>query len=379
MVGQVSAWGPGGHMIVASIAYKQLPPAAQQQTLAILEAHPSMPKWKEQLDKDHPTDPGAYFFMRASTWPDELRKSNSPYDHPAWHYIDYPLTPPNFPFVAGREPENNILFGINESEKTLHDPAVNPEQRAAALSWLIHLIGDLHQPLHCAELVTPQYPLPEGDRGGNLIFVSVGGNPINLHAFWDRLPGMIFSPPFAVESAGRIERTYPPAALPDLVKDKDPVAWSLEGRTIAIESAYLNGKLPGAAVDTKTTPIQLPPDYLAKGKEISDQRLALAGYRLAALLPPLLSGAPATAATTTATVTTAATTAATAAVTTAVASGTAAKPAVVPSAAAALAAAPGVFDKRPATPAPTAKPATVAPVVPPTPALPTQVVLPTPQ
>ena len=314
-------------MIVASIAYAQMPPAAQQQATAILQAHPAMGKWKEQLEKDQPTDPGAYFFMRASTWPDELRKTNSPYDHPGWHYIDYPLTPPDFPFVAGREPENNILYGINESEKTLRDPAANPEQRAAALSWLIHLIGDIHQPLHCAELVTPQYPLPEGDRGGNLIFVSVGGNPINLHAFWDRLPGMIFSAPFASESARRIERAYPPSALPDLAKDKDPVAWSLEGRTIAIESAYLNGKLPGDAVDTKNSPIPLPPDYLEKGKVIADRRVALAGYRLGTLLPPLLTVGP-----------------------------TAAGAAAPSSAAAALAALPGVFDKRPATPAASATP-----------------------
>ena len=88
------------------------------------------------------------------------------------------------------------------------------------------------------------------------------------------------------ESAGRIEQTYPASALPDLVRDKDPVAWSLESRTIAIDSAYLHGQLPGAAVDTRNSPIPLPPDYLAKGKVIADQRLALAGYRLGALLPP---------------------------------------------------------------------------------------------
>ncbi len=331
-------------MIAASIAYKQMPPAAQQQAVAILQAHPAMAKWKEALEKDRPTDPGAYFFMRASTWPDELRKSGSPYDHPAWHYIDYPLTPPDFPFVAGREPENNILFGINDSEKTLHDPVANPEQRAAALSWIIHLIGDLHQPLHCAELVTPQFPLPDGDRGGNSIYVSVGGNPINLHAFWDRLPGMIFSAPYATQSAERIEKLYPPSALPEMATDKDPAAWSLEGRTIAIDSAYLHGQIPGTVTDSKTNPIPLPPEYLEKGKVISDRRLALAGYRLASSLLPLLNAPAATAAATPANVPTT----------------TSVKPAVVPSAAAALAALPGVFDKRSPTPpangTPAAKP-----------------------
>ncbi len=289
LVGRALAWGPGGHMIVASIAYSQMSPAARQQAAALLQAHPAINKWKEGLEKDHPRDPGEYFFMRASTWPDEIRRSPSPYDHPAWHYVDYPLTPPDFPFIAGRDPDDNILFGINDCEKTMRDPAATPEQRAAALAWIIHLIGDLHQPLHCAELVTPEYPLPEGDRGGNKFFVSVGGNPINLHAFWDRLPGMIFSAPYAIGSAERIERTCPPTAvaLPDLAKDKDPVSWSLEGRTIAINDAYLHGKLPGTA-DSKALPPPLPADYLARGKVISDQRLALAGYRLATLVTPFL-------------------------------------------------------------------------------------------
>lgn len=287
------AWGPGGHMIVAGIAYAQLSPEARQQSLALLQAHPAINQWKDGLEKDHPRDPGEYFFLRASTWPDEIRRGDSPYDHPAWHYVDYPLIPPDFAFVAGRDPQNNILYAIDSSERTIRDSTATAERRAAALAWLIHLVGDLHQPLHCAELVTAQFSLPDGDRGGNLIYVSVGGNPINLHAFWDRLPGMIFSPTAALASAERLERSLPTSALPDLARDQDPVAWSLESRTIAIQSAYLNGKLPGAATDTKANPIPLPPDYLSTGKTIADQRLALAGYRLGSLLTPLLTNGPA--------------------------------------------------------------------------------------
>ena len=280
-------------MAVAIIAYQNLPPDAQQKYVAMLQAHPNIEKWKEKSTNDTPANAAMYTFAKASTWPDEIRRGNSPYDHPNWHYIDYPLEPPNYPFIAGLAPDDNIIFGLDQSEKTIRDPAANPEQKAAALSWIIHLVGDIHQPLHAAELVTPTYPLPEGDRGGNKFFVSVGGNSINLHAFWDRLPGQFFSPPFAADAAGRLEQQFPRSALPEMAKPSGPVEWSLESRTLAIDKAYVRGKLQGSA-DPKILPPPLPPDYLKESKEIADKRLALAGYRLADLLKQLLA-APATA------------------------------------------------------------------------------------
>ena len=286
--GEVWAWGPAGHMAVAIIAYQQMSPQLQQRCVAILQAHPNVEKWKEKSAGDSPADAAMYTFAKAATWPDEIRRGNSPYDHPGWHYIDYPLEPPNYPFIAGLAPEDNILFGLDQSEKVLRDPAATPEQHAAALSWIIHLVGDIHQPLHAAELVTPAYPLPDGDRGGNKFFVSVGGNSINLHAFWDRLPGQFFSPPFAADAAGRLEKQFPRASLPEMAKPSDPTAWSLESRALAIDKAYLRGKLIGSS-DAKILPPPLPPDYLKESKEIADRRLALAGYRLADLLKQVLA------------------------------------------------------------------------------------------
>ena len=274
-------------MAIAIIAYQNLPPDLQQKCVAILQAHPNIEKWKEKSGGDSPADAAMFTFAKAATWPDEIRRGNSPYDHPGWHYIDYPLEPPNYPFIAGLAPEDNIIFGLNQSEQTVRDPASTPEQKAAALSWIIHLVGDIHQPLHAAELVTPAYPLPEGDRGGNKFFVSVGGNSINLHAFWDRLPGQFFSPPYAADAAGRLEREFPRSALPELSKPGGPVEWSLESRTLAIDKAYLRGKLIGSS-DPKILPPPLPPDYLKESKEIADRRVALAGYRLADLLKQVL-------------------------------------------------------------------------------------------
>src|SRR6266436_8860325 len=61
----------------------------------------------------------------------------------------------------------------------------DPEQKAIALAWLFHLVGDIHQPLHTAQLFTVEYP--KGDRGGNEICfrVTQAGQPMDLHRFWD--------------------------------------------------------------------------------------------------------------------------------------------------------------------------------------------------
>ncbi len=283
------AWYAAGHMIVARIAFDQLPADTRQQVMTILAAHPQMAEWRKHLGFAPAGQGDAFLFMSASTWPDEIDRSPSPYAHPAWHYIDYPLTPPDFAFQPGLAPEDNALYAIAASVETLRDPAAGAEARAASLSWLIHLVGDLHQPLHCAELVTPRYPPPTGDRGGNLFFVAVGGQPMNLHAFWDALPGSAKHPDEVLAQAADLEKRFPPAALAELGTAKDPTAWSLEGRQVAIDQGYLHGTLPGTSDPHIVPPLPLPDGYATKSKAVAERRLALAGYRLAELLRQVLT------------------------------------------------------------------------------------------
>jgi len=80
----------------------------------------------------------------------------------------------------------NILTAIAENERIVRS-GTEPEKRVIALTWLIHLVGDIHQPLHSVQIFTTDYP--NGDRGGNLICVrpSESGKPMNLHRLWDSL------------------------------------------------------------------------------------------------------------------------------------------------------------------------------------------------
>jgi hypothetical protein len=90
-------------------------------------------------------DLATFVFMQATTWADEIRRGGSEYDHPHWHYIDYPLKPPSFQIEPAPAPTDDVLYGIAQCEKILSGTDAPPQQRAAYLALLIHFIGDMHQ------------------------------------------------------------------------------------------------------------------------------------------------------------------------------------------------------------------------------------------
>jgi hypothetical protein len=274
------AWSSPGHMTIAAIAYRDLSDGQKQAVTELLKHHPDYPKWKDNYTMSGSDfDFDTFIFMRASTWPDEIRRKGNPYDHPEWHYIDYPLEPPAFPDKPSPFPTNDILYGISQSEKMIKDTNSSPEARAAYFSWLIHLVGDIHQPLHCSTLVNTNYPAPVGDKGGNEFYVKPAGTGVNLHSIWDRALGGTVDFRTQLNYAIQISTEHPRASLPEFLKDKTPVAWSKESRAIAIESGYLRGKLAGSA--QRDDAPALPEGYTKNMKTIAEKQAALAGYRLA--------------------------------------------------------------------------------------------------
>lgn len=264
-------------MLIAAEAFQQLSPELQADSIEVLKAHPDYEEWLKAYHPNPTVSEGAYIFMRASTWPDEIRGSGSPYDHPEWHFIDYPLRPPDFLLEADPRPTNNVLFGVAQCEKTLSDTNADPELRAAYMSFLIHLIGDMHQPLHCCSLFTAAYP--NGDRGGNDFYVRRDGYGVRLHGIWDGLLGTDPNPVEQWNQAIAIEAKYPRNELPELNVDTTPEEWSVESRHLAIEDGYLNGSLKGSASPEDAPP--LPAGYLTTAATVAERQAALAGDRLA--------------------------------------------------------------------------------------------------
>jgi hypothetical protein len=185
-----SAWNIPGHMLSGIIAYQvlqQQSPQTIDKVKAVLEKHPWYAnQWQARLQDVPAADHGFVLFMQAARWADDIRTQDKAQNRPPWHYINLPFKPEGQPNnVQIREPEPvNILIAMADNERIVKNET-DPERKAIALAWLFHLVGDVHQPLHTAQLFTVDYP--KGDRGGNEICVRAtqAGQPMDLHRFWD--------------------------------------------------------------------------------------------------------------------------------------------------------------------------------------------------
>ena len=293
LTSDVSAWSSPGHMIVTAIAYDQLAEAERLKMDAILRGHTKYATWKKTFpEAGIPGLPLEKFIaMLASLYPDDIRNQDNPETFAEWHYIDYPLIPPDFPMRPSPSPGDDILTGIEKSSKAVRrlTSTFDIRTRAKMLSYLLHLVGDIHQPMHCETLFNKDFPEPEGDRGGNKAWVKPpGGTAIKLHAFWDQRfgsSGQLFRPvPVTMIIASRnraeeIARRLPRSAFSNLTEHRTPVSWSLEGRALAISDGWRRAKLPYGL--TEATAAELPADYEEKATAVAERQVAIAGHRLA--------------------------------------------------------------------------------------------------
>lgn len=274
-------------MVVSAIAYDTLKkenPSALAKVLDILRQHPQYKDtWADRLQAVPEDGRDRYLFMIAARWPDDIRKQFA-YDHPKWHYIDYPYVPTDADgkVTPPKLDDENALTELQGQEDALRK-SDNAATKAIAACWVMHLVGDLHQPLHCVTMYTAE--LPEGDRGGNELYVKAGprGGTLNLHSLWD---GLILGAErytdaknVAAELENRSE--FAKDKLIEL-KSTDPQVWAKESFELAVKDAYLDGKLPRKA--DRHDPAQVPADYLRNAKAAAERRMMLAGYRLASAL-----------------------------------------------------------------------------------------------
>ncbi|HEX5244969.1 MAG TPA: S1/P1 nuclease [Tepidisphaeraceae bacterium] len=309
------AWNPPGHMAIASIAYDQLSPAQQEAWVKLLRSHPRYAQDFEAAMPQNlsPEQQNRWIFMRAAAWPDQARSfdgDDQKYNHPIWHYIDRPvfldeaarekIHPPELIgdyHKAGGEQSMNAVQAINKALAELSDHATPASQRAVDLCWVLHLAGDLHQPLHGATLYSAERfrGILLGDRGGNDIpvhenegLLANSRNP-NLHAIWDNILGEDSSYDAVTARASKVEIAHPAQALLTAAQQTDPMEWAKESNQIAQRDAYTPEvrevvRTGEAHPHTPLPPVQISTDYLKRARSIAQERAALAGYRAAALL-----------------------------------------------------------------------------------------------
>lgn len=319
---RASAWGGEGHRIVARIAW------------ARLQGTPTLAKIKSILGNS----PEA--FLDASTWPDDVRKEGTHKYANDWHFVSIPRGKSAFEakFCAGalKKPYdtprvdapynkpyaknigNCVLGALDYSRATLKDPSSSPEARREALKFIVHFIGDLHQPLHNSEDFTfTNYKKTSGDRGGNhkfvcffeKCFVPQYGPPKNnsLHSTWDS--GMIAHKRLLNRQKTNktlSEEAYATRLVADLanlfgVGDAEtlargtPTQWAEEAHAEAEEFAYDDEKF---SLESRRNPengetfkyrILGTPYYEPNIKRV-DRQLLRAGLRLAAYLEEVFAG-----------------------------------------------------------------------------------------
>lgn len=274
------AWNRAGHMVTGAIAYKELKasnPAALGKIIALLKQHPDYPRWQAQITEAQLANENAelYLFEMAARWADDVRQTS--YDHPAWHYINFPVVPAGQTITPLPPAPENILKAFASNLNVFYEKALDAD-KAIALCWLFHLIGDVHQPLHTTALFTSDYP--KGDRGGNAIYVRVRPDSatINLHSFWDGL--ILGSDRFQATTnrATELRATIKRQALPELAA-KQFSQWAEESFKLAVQYAYRDGQIKGGP--DKDNGVALPGDYIQQTKPVAERRVVLAGYRLA--------------------------------------------------------------------------------------------------
>jgi hypothetical protein len=272
--GQAIAWGDLGHRVTALIAYRHLTPKARDALDALLAS-----------DADTLTAPD---FASRATWADKYRNEHR--ETAAWHFVDIEIDGPDlaaacfhFPALggalAGAGPaEDCVVNKIDEFAAELKSTATPRAERLPALKFLIHFIGDVHQPLHAAD---------HHDRGGNCIGLSrPHGQAANLHAYWDVdvVEALGDSPE---QIAEKLDARLSGAEKKNWSGGK-AASWAMESFEVGRHDAYALPSLPTCQRRGSVAPSA---GYAAQAQKDAATQLLKAGLRMAAVLNEAL-GSP---------------------------------------------------------------------------------------
>jgi nuclease S1 len=225
------AWGTQGHQVVANLAYAQLTPKA-----------------RTEVDRLLALEPGATL-ASLSAWADETRnKTTAP-----WHFVNFPRD--SCSYDAQRDcPHGQCIVGAIDRQLAVLASNASDEKRLNALKYIVHLVADVHQPLHAGYA---------DDRGGNQYQIQAFGRGTNLHALWD---------------SGLIENTgLDTAAMTAKLLAAPIAAGDLDAAHAAEESCRVVGS-PGFYPQRK-----VGADYVERFTPVKYERLSEAAARLAAI------------------------------------------------------------------------------------------------
>jgi len=249
---ELLAWGRDGHEIVARIAEARLTSKAAAGVKELLGGEGSI--------------------VAVANWADQIRKERD--ETGPWHYVDIPYEMSSYDAERDGKNGNNIIDKLQELANVLNDRQAPREKRVEALKFVVHFMGDLHQPLHCAER--------NGDKGGNFRLVMFPGEQkaVNLHRIWDSTilnRAMERDKLSAADYAEKLNKAVTKEQEREWLANGDVARWALESHRLAVEIVY--GGIPADG-----PPPMIDEKYLRTAEPTIDVQLQRAGVRLAALL-----------------------------------------------------------------------------------------------
>ncbi len=237
------AWGVEGHRAVGIIAEHHLSEKARRQVAALL---------------------GTQTLALVSTQPDEMRYLPEFKETAPWHYVNTAMGLGHDQYLqAVKAQANPNAYNVLVAKiKEMRDPAKTQAQRAEALIFVVHIVGDIHQPMHTGRAE---------DKGGNDIKLTYRGKDTNLHSLWDS--GLLDYQGLTYTEMGQQYQTVPAALAKTWQSVQDPAEWLFESYTAATQLYADAAQNPN-------------PDYryYPAHADLMKQRIQQAGIRLAAVL-----------------------------------------------------------------------------------------------
>jgi hypothetical protein len=267
--GTAWAWGKEGHRIVAHIAELHLTPAATTGVNALLNGGATSNATVRLSDDS------------IANWADHVRHTWT--NSAPWHYVDIPANAKAYDPIRDCTNHNGcVVEAIHFDTHRLADRQATDKQRLTSLKMLVHFVGDIHQPLHCAYR---RFGENEDDRGGNLCVVGFLQATMveNLHVVWDSLlieRSLTEHHCDPIQYAELLNKQITPSREASW-KSGTPEEWAWQSHRYAMVNAY-------AGIPTTGPMVTLDANYVRRNQLLVDRQLMRAGLRLARLLNDIL-------------------------------------------------------------------------------------------
>lgn len=258
------AWGDNGHIAVAKVADGLLTPAAHEAIAKLI--------------------PGSHIYDRnIAVFADSYKHTPEGQKTRAWHYVDIPLEAEGYRPERDCLNDNCVVAQLPAQRAILRDASRPLAERQLALKLVVHFVGDIHQPLHCAER--------GHDAGGNEVAVRLRDQHgiRNLHSVWDGdLVDENLGGADPEDWAAKLVTLITPAQRAEWEKVADPAAWANEGHALAVRYCYAGvpagAPVPPHGKSHSADAVSLNDAYIEAGKKVVLEQIEKGGVRLARAL-----------------------------------------------------------------------------------------------